>query len=74
MGLLEGKIAKIVIYDKARVSGGTSNDYLGQCWVPKLVLLFGTRNTEKVYFNFSCRYFLCKIFHMNWLYRVSYFC
>jgi len=33
--LLDGKIAKIVIYVKAQVNGGTNNDYPGQRWVPK---------------------------------------
>ncbi len=37
MGLLEGKIAKIVIYDKARVIGGTNYDSTGHRWVPNLV-------------------------------------
>ena len=27
--VISGKIAKIVIYDKARVNGGTNNDYPG---------------------------------------------
>ena len=31
-----GKIAKIVIYDNARVNGGTNYDYPGQRWVSKL--------------------------------------
>ena len=35
--LLLGKIAKTVIYDKARVNGGTNQDYPGQRWVPKIV-------------------------------------
>ena len=32
------KIAKIVIYDKMRVNGGTNYDSPGQRWVPKLVI------------------------------------
>ena len=35
--LLKGKIAKIVIYDSARVKGRTNYDYSGQHYVPKLV-------------------------------------
>ena len=34
--LLSGKIAKIAIYDNARVNGGTNYDNPGQRWVPKL--------------------------------------
>ena len=36
--LLSEKIAKIIVYDKARGKGGNNHDYPGQCWVPKLVL------------------------------------
>ena len=36
--LLSEKIAKIIVYDKARVIGGINHDYPGQRWVPKLVL------------------------------------
>ena len=35
--LLSEKKTKIVIYDKARVNGGTNYDYPGQGWVLKLV-------------------------------------
>ena len=35
--LVSLKIAKIVIYDKGRVNGGTNYDSPGQGWVPKLV-------------------------------------
>ena len=35
--LLLGKIPKIVIYDQARVNGGSNYEYLGQRRVPKLV-------------------------------------
>jgi len=31
------KIAKIVIYDQARVNGGSNSEYPGQRWVLKLV-------------------------------------
>ena len=34
--LLQGKIAKIVIYDHARVNGVSYYEYPGQPWVPKL--------------------------------------
>ena len=40
--ILSGKIGKIIIYDKARVNGGTNYDYPGQRWVPKLVYNKGT--------------------------------
>ena len=36
--LLTGKIAKIVIYDKVRVNGGTDYDSPEPRFVPKLVL------------------------------------
>ena len=36
--LLSEEIAKIIVYDKARVKGGNNHDYPGQRWVPKLVL------------------------------------
>ena len=35
--LLTGKIAKIVIYNKGRVNGGTNYDSPAPRWVPKLV-------------------------------------
>ena len=35
--LLKGKIAKIVIYDQARVNGGSNYKYTGKRWVLKLV-------------------------------------
>ena len=35
--LLTGQIIKIIIYEKARINGGTNYDSPGQGWVPKLV-------------------------------------
>ena len=35
---LKRKIAKIVIYDQARVNGGSNYKYPGQRWVLKLVV------------------------------------
>ena len=32
-----GKIAKIIIYDKARVNGGNNYDYSVHHWIPELV-------------------------------------
>ena len=36
--ILTGKIAKIIIYDKGQVNGGTNYDSSEPGWVPKLVI------------------------------------
>ena len=41
--LLIGKIAKIVIFDNARVIGGINYDFPGQRWVLKLVYIYKAR-------------------------------
>ena len=35
---MSGKIAKIIIYDKARENGGNNYNYPVHHWVPELVL------------------------------------
>jgi len=49
--LLTGKIAKIVIYDRGQVNGGTKYDSPGPCWVPK-----------PVFNNILTKYYLKNIF------------
>ena len=38
--ILQGKIAKFVIYVQARVNGGSNYEYPGQRWVLKLVVKY----------------------------------
>ena len=78
--LLSGKIAKIAIYDNARVKGGNHYDYPVQRWVPNLdksesgISTISTRLISNTYVNiykYSYLYILAKSFFTYW-YNIEY--